>query len=72
MIHPCPDRMSPNKALQPTPLGIGAAYGGHAPCGAVTTFRWTGAERTIYALSATGKTTGRMWIGLMTTRVQIT
>jgi hypothetical protein len=23
-----------NKALQPTPLGVGAAYGGHAPRGA--------------------------------------
>jgi hypothetical protein len=26
--------MRSNKALQPTPLGVGAAYGGRAPCGA--------------------------------------
>ena len=24
----------PNKALQPTPLSVGAGFAGHAPCGA--------------------------------------
>ena len=29
-----------NNALQPMPLGVGAAYGGHAPCGAAELSRY--------------------------------
>jgi hypothetical protein len=40
-------RRAHNKALQPTPLGVGAGYAGRAPCGAAELSRYVASVASI-------------------------